>query len=629
MMRNIIFAVICLLVFLPVRAEEKLDEAGALLFKKVDPSVVAIQHEEAGGSGFIIDSDGYILTNGHVVSTADRGWWEGGAEDPTETAKRITVVLSDERKFQAKVIGHSLDPDVALIKIEVPEPLTPVAMGNSDLVKVGQRSYAFGMPYGLKRTLTAGIVSNVERTDLGTCTKVIQTDAPINPGNSGGPLFNEQGEVIGLNTYGMWGEGLGFTIPINVAKTLKDQFRQYGRFRRSAFPFFFLKEIDNDFGRVLGISEGIFVDYVDPGSLADKGGLKNGDVIVALNGKPVSASNDAGLKDVIWNFIILPVGTGIELKVKRKADGGEYKELIISSKTVEDEPAVSYRHQIGELKEIRYDAIGLRVQQITTLSRYIHYLYRPDGVRVITTLRDEPAYEGNLRENDIIIRLNDTSITNPDNFQDTLDKLLSEKAKYIRVMVQRDMKQVKAVIKPNYDLRGRKVALIVPEKKVNYFKRVWRYFVSNGATTIVAGKTRTVKADDKEITVDVLTDDLNADDFHSLIFLGGEGAESYWTDPKIHQMVKSANRNKRILGAVGNAAPILVYADEGILPLKITSDETSAKAMMDKKANYTGNETESDENIFTATGLNKEIIDEWLSKIRSPIKECPFPKAGE
>ncbi|MEK7450161.1 MAG: trypsin-like peptidase domain-containing protein, partial [Planctomycetota bacterium] len=290
----------------PVSPEAGLDEAGAVLFKKVDPTVVAIQHEEAGGSGFIIDPNGYIITNGHVVSSASRSWWNDQPEDPTETAKRITVVLSDERKFQAKVIGHSLDPDVALIKIETNEPLPIVVLGDSENVKAGQRSYAFGMPYGLKRTLTAGIVSNVDRTDLDTFTKVIQTDAPINPGNSGGPLFNEKGEVIGINTYGMWGEGLGFTIPINVAKVMKEHFIKYGKFKRAAFPFFILKEIDNDLAGVLGINEGILVDYVDPGSPADKSGLKNGDIIVALNNQPISASNRAGLKDAIWKFTTQP-----------------------------------------------------------------------------------------------------------------------------------------------------------------------------------------------------------------------------------------------------------------------------------------------------------------------------------
>ncbi|MFH1228543.1 MAG: trypsin-like peptidase domain-containing protein [Planctomycetota bacterium] len=621
MIRKLIFAGVCFTFILSAWPEDTLDEAGSILFKKVDPSVVAIQHEEAGGSGFIIDPTGYILTNGHVVSTASGSWWHEGSEDPTETAKRITVILSDERKFQAKVIGHCLDPDVALIKIEISEPLTPVIMGDSDHVKVGQRSYAFGMPLGLKRTLTAGIVSNAERTDLGTFTKVIQTDAPINPGNSGGPLFNEKGEVIGLNTYGMWGEGLGFTIPINVAKVLKDHFLKYGKFKRAAFPFFFVKEIDSDFAKVLGVSEGILVDYVDPGSLVDKSGLKNGDILFEINGAPVSATNQSTLRDMIWNFTNLPIGSQILLKVKRKV-AGVYNDFVITGTMVEDEPAIQYGHQVGEVKEIRYDAIGLRVQQITTKARYVYAMSRIDGVRITSVLRGEPAEKGTLNGNDVILELNDVKTPNIDEFQNTLDKLLLEKQKYIRVLVQRGLDTVKAVIKPNYDLRDKTVILVVPEKKADYFKRIRRYFVSNGATTIVAGESKSVKTDEKEITADILLDDLNIANFQALIFLSGEGAESYWSDPKIHQLVLTANRNKAIIGAIGNSAPVLVYADEKILQRKITCDEPNAKVMAAKKANYTGNETESDENIFTATGFNKEIIDAFLAKVRSPIKEC-------
>lgn len=211
----------------------ELDETGSILLKKIDPSVVTIQHEKGLGSGYIITPDGYIITNGHVVSLL-----EHNMEDPKEIAKFITVIMSDDKRLTAQVIGHSLDPDVALIKINPAKPLTAIELGNSDLVKAGQRVYAYGSPGGLKRTLTAGILSNTERTDLGTFTRVFQTDAPINPGNSGGPLLNEKGEVIGMNTYGGGGEGIGFAIPINVIKILKEHFLKYGHFKRADLPVF-------------------------------------------------------------------------------------------------------------------------------------------------------------------------------------------------------------------------------------------------------------------------------------------------------------------------------------------------------------------------------------------------------
>ena len=152
---------------------------GEELFDKVNASVVSIQHENAGGSGFIISEDGYILTNGHVISLMDR-------ENPKDVAKRITVVLHDESKYQAQVIGFSLDPDIALIKIKPKSKLSTATLADSTKARTGQECYAFGAPLGLKRTLTKGIISNTAQTSLGTFTKVIQTDAAINPGNSGG-----------------------------------------------------------------------------------------------------------------------------------------------------------------------------------------------------------------------------------------------------------------------------------------------------------------------------------------------------------------------------------------------------------------------------------------------------------
>ena len=143
--------------------------------KRVDPSVVAIQHKRAAGSGFVVTEDGYILSNGHVVRGEDR-------EDPMEPAKAVTVILNDERKYPAKVLGFCMDPDVALLKIEPDEPLHPVEFADTRLAQIGQKCFAVGTPVGLKRTFTSGMLSNVDRTDLGTFTKVFQTDAAINPG---------------------------------------------------------------------------------------------------------------------------------------------------------------------------------------------------------------------------------------------------------------------------------------------------------------------------------------------------------------------------------------------------------------------------------------------------------------
>jgi S1-C subfamily serine protease len=145
------------------------------IVKKVDAAVVCIMHEGACGSGFVISKDGYIISNGHVVQGTD-------SEEPLTPAKLITVITSDERKYRAKVIGFCMNPDVSLLKIEAESEMTPVEFGDSTSVKVGEKCFAVGAPLGLKRTYTSGILSSVDRTDLGTATKVFQTDAAINPG---------------------------------------------------------------------------------------------------------------------------------------------------------------------------------------------------------------------------------------------------------------------------------------------------------------------------------------------------------------------------------------------------------------------------------------------------------------
>ena len=143
----------------------------------------------------------------------------------------------------------------------------------------------------------------------------------------------------------------------------------------------------------------------------------------------------------------------------------------------------------------------------------------------------------------------------------------------------------------------------------------------NGATTVIAGANAKIKADGKEIDVDVILDNLKIDDCQGLIFLSGAGVDSYRSNEKIKQLISAANQDKKILGAIGAAAPILIFADEKLLEKKITSDKDSAQLMIDKKANYTGNEIESDENIYSTSGFNKETIDGFLGKVKGAIKD--------
>ena len=236
------------------------------------------QKERGQGSGFIISSDGYIMTNNHVVSDADK----------------VTVQLLDGREYDAKVVGTDPPTDVALIKIDADEKLPFLTLGDSDKLEVGDWVLAFGNPFGLSHTLTAGIVSAKGRSGIGLndYENFIQTDAAINPGNSGGPLVNLDGEVIGMNTaiFSRSGGymGIGFAIPINMAKNVRQQLIAHGSVTRGRLGVM-IQDLTKDLADSFNIDqrEGILIAQVMEDSPAQKAGLKQGDVILELNGDKV------------------------------------------------------------------------------------------------------------------------------------------------------------------------------------------------------------------------------------------------------------------------------------------------------------------------------------------------------
>ncbi|NOQ52220.1 MAG: Do family serine endopeptidase [Desulfuromonadaceae bacterium] len=244
-----------------------------------EPKKTKKRRETGQGSGFIISSDGYIMTNNHVVGGADR----------------VTVQLLDGREFTAKIIGTDPPTDVALIKIEAEEKLPYLKLGNSDRLEVGDWVLAFGNPFGLSHTLTAGIVSAKGRSGIGLTDyeNFIQTDAAINPGNSGGPLVNLDAEVIGMNTaiFSRSGGymGIGFAIPINMAKTIHTQLIEHGSVTRGRLGVY-IQELTKELAESFDIkqTQGILIAQVIDDSPAEDAGLKQGDVIVALDGKKVT-----------------------------------------------------------------------------------------------------------------------------------------------------------------------------------------------------------------------------------------------------------------------------------------------------------------------------------------------------
>ncbi|HXZ48733.1 MAG TPA: DegQ family serine endoprotease [Usitatibacter sp.] len=250
-------------------------------FRQFQQGTVPMRGE---GSGFIVSPDGYILTNAHVV----------------DHATQVHVRLTDRREFRAKVIGADKESDIALIKIDT-KSLPTVQIGNSRDAQVGQWVVAIGSPYGFENSVTAGIVSAKSRSLPGdTYVPFIQTDVPVNPGNSGGPLFNLEGQVIGINSqiYTRTGgfQGLSFAIPIEVAMNVKDQLMKTGHVTRGHLGVT-IQEVNATLADSFGLDRprGALVASVDPDSPAAKGGIKVGDIILEYNGNPIERSSDLPL----------------------------------------------------------------------------------------------------------------------------------------------------------------------------------------------------------------------------------------------------------------------------------------------------------------------------------------------
>lgn len=266
------------------------------------------------GSGFIVDKNGYILTNYHVVRDADR----------------IRVKLHDDPKeYDAKVVGQDFELDIAVIKIEAGRPLPPAKIGNSDGVQVGDWAVAIGSPFGLEATVTAGIISAKGR-DIADrdhqLQKFLQTDAAINPGNSGGPLLDLKGEVIGVNTAiatetGGY-QGIGFALPINMAAQAYNQIIKTGKVSRGGIGINFRKGAP-ELLKAYGVSEGVFVESVTKGGPADKAGIKPEDIIVSFNDKPIKDG-----EDLVSKVSATPVGSEATVEVIRDGKKREYKLTI-------------------------------------------------------------------------------------------------------------------------------------------------------------------------------------------------------------------------------------------------------------------------------------------------------------
>src|SRR5208282_1587387 len=264
------------------------------------------QAERSLGSGVIVDKRGYILTNNHVI----------------ENATKIQVQLNnDTARYTAKVVGADDDTDLAVIKIEVHKELPVAKLGNSDGVQVGDWVLAIGSPFGLQATVTAGIISAKDRGGFGLAKqfqRFLQTDAAINPGNSGGPLVDLAGQVIGINTAIITGsrgyEGVGFALPSNTAITVYNQLIANGRVTRGSIGVKFEEDLGTNpiTLKSLGAPNGVVIEDIEPGSPAEKAGLKGGDVITSVNGQTIKTGND-----LVNPIAQAPIGTKMKLTFVR------------------------------------------------------------------------------------------------------------------------------------------------------------------------------------------------------------------------------------------------------------------------------------------------------------------------
>jgi len=379
------------------------------------------QRQRSLGSGFIIDGDGSIITNNHVV----------------ENASKILVKLSEnDQEFEAKVIGRDPKTDIAVIKIDAKTSLSAANLGDSDLLDVGEWVVAIGNPFGLDSTVTSGIVSAKGRhIGQGPYDNFIQTDASINPGNSGGPLINLRGEVVGINTaiFSRTGGnmGIGFAIPINLVKELLPQLRGKGKVTRGYLGVL-IQKVTPEIAESLGLekSQGALVANVSKDGPAEKAGVKVGDVIVEFDGKEVKDSGD---------LPIIVARTPVDKKVRMKV--------------MRDKKEVSLNVAVGELKDEEVVAtapekgeLGLTVQRLTPQMAESLGLDKTEGVVVTAVEPGSAADEAGIRRGDVVLEVDRKAIRNLDEYKKAV--AVARKGRGVLFLVRRGDSTLFLALKP-------------------------------------------------------------------------------------------------------------------------------------------------------------------------------------
>ena len=359
--------------------------------------------QEGLGSGFIVDEDGYILTNNHVIEGVD---------------KILVKLMDDEKKYEAKVIGTDPKTDLALIKINATRKLPTVILGDSDTIEIGEWAIAIGNPMGLEETITVGVISAKGRSVLGTSPyeDFIQTDAAINPGNSGGPLVNIRGEVIGINTAIIApyvAQNIGFAIPINIAKKVFKELKTTGKVTRG-FLGVYLQPLNEELANSFGLKDtkGALVSDVMPDTPAEKAGLKPGDVILEFNGTPVS-----DVRELQKKVADAKVGENATLTIWR-----DKKKTTVQIKIAERPAEESIAKKEPEFTEKYWR--GLKVSDITDEMRKRFGIEQSiKGVVVVEVEPGSKADECEITVGTVIRKINDVNISSVEEFKSVISKI--------------------------------------------------------------------------------------------------------------------------------------------------------------------------------------------------------------
>jgi len=388
-----------------------------------------ITRQRATGSGVILSSDGYILTNGHVVSNARRVRVRLATEEPVAGHSKL---VPSGKILDARVVGIDRDTDLAVIKIEK-TGLVPLVLGDSDSLKQGQLVMAFGNPLGLENSVSMGIVSSTARQIKPDDFMVyIQTDAPINPGNSGGPLVDADGNVMGINTFILsqsgGSEGLGFAIPSNIIKNVFEQLRDAGHVHRGEIGVF-VQTITPPLAAALTLPQdwGVMLSDVTPDGPADKAGLKSGDIVLSLNGKTME---NARQLDV--NLYRYKLGDKVSVQVLR---GDEKLTFPVAVSERDDDPQ-RFADMVDPVKNIvpQLGILGIAIDKNVT--QLLPDLRRSIGVVVAARAGESPYSGDTLNLGDVIYEVNGTPVSSVDALRSTLDKL--KETDPLALLVERD-----------------------------------------------------------------------------------------------------------------------------------------------------------------------------------------------